>query len=84
MKTKRLSWIVLIVACVIAIALIALEQYYVVIALIIGILIMRHRELWSLIRTGKLPPVDERVRENTGPFLSPFMMFTTVRTRKDG
>ena len=66
MKTKRLLWIVLIVALVITIALIALEQYYVATALIVGTLIMRHRELWSLFSKGKLPPVDERVRENTG------------------
>ena len=66
MKTKRLLWLVLIVALIITIALIALEQYYVAVALIMGTLIMRHREIWSLIRTRKLPPVDERVRENTG------------------
>jgi hypothetical protein len=66
MKTKKLFWTVLIVALVITIALISIEQYYVAVALIIGTLIMRHRELWSLIRTRKLPPVDERVRENTG------------------
>jgi hypothetical protein len=66
MNTKKLLWAVLIIAVVITIALIAIEQYYVAVALIIGTLIMRHRELWSLIRTRKLPPVDERVRENTG------------------
>ena len=33
-------------------------------ALIVGTLIMGHRELWSLIRRRKLPPIDERVREN--------------------
>ena len=66
MNTKKLLWAVLIIAVVITIALIAIEQYYVAVALIIGTLIMRHRELWYLIRTRKLPPVDERVRENTG------------------
>ncbi len=35
-------------------------------ALAAGALIFGYRELWSLVRTGKLPPVDERVRENIG------------------
>jgi len=65
MKTKRLFWVVSITALIVAIILISLEAYYVALALIAGTLIIGHRELWSLIRRRKPPPIDERVRENT-------------------
>jgi len=64
MKKKRVLIAVAITALVVTIILISLKAYYVAIALIVGTLIMGHRELWSLIRRRKLPPVDERVREN--------------------
>jgi len=66
MKAKRLSWAIFIAALVVFIILVFLEQYYVAVALIVGTLIMRHREIWFLITKRRLPPVDERVRENTG------------------
>jgi len=62
---KKFSWTIFILALVITIALIALEQYYVAIELVVGTVIMMHRELWSLLTKRKLPPVDERVKENT-------------------
>ena len=65
MKTKKLLLAVAITALVVAVILISLEAYYVAIALITGALIIGHRELWSLIRRKRLPPIDERVRENT-------------------
>ena len=46
--------------------LISVKAYYVAIALVIGILLVGHRELWSLLRTRKLPPFDERIQENIG------------------
>ncbi len=64
MKKKRVLIAVAITALVVTIILISLKAYYVAIALVAGTLIMGHRELWSLIRRRKLPPVDERVREN--------------------
>jgi len=64
MKTKRLLLAISITALVVAVILISLEAYYVAVALIAGTLIMGHREFWSLIRRKKLPPIDERVREN--------------------
>ncbi len=64
MKTRRLLWAVSITALIVTIILISLKAYYVVIALIAGALLIGHRELWSLIRWRKLPPIDERVREN--------------------
>lgn len=64
MKKKRVLIAISITALVVTVILISLKTYYVAIALIVGTLIMGHRELWSLIRRRKLPPVDERVREN--------------------
>ncbi len=65
MKTKRALLAISITALVVAVILISLEAYYVAIALVAGTLIIGHRELGSLLRTKKMPPVDERVRENT-------------------
>ena len=62
---KKLTWTIFIAALLITIALIAVEQYYVAVALGAGTIIMMHREIWSLITKRKLPPVDERVKENT-------------------
>jgi len=64
MKTKRLLLAFSITTLIVVAILISLEAYYVVVALVIGTLLMAHREIWSLIRRRKLPPVDERVREN--------------------
>jgi hypothetical protein len=80
MKTKRLFWAIFIAALVVTIVLIAQAQYYVAIALIVGTLIMRHRELWSLIKKRRLPPVDERVRENTGKAIRNGFIFFAVVT----
>jgi len=65
MKTKRAFLAISITALILTVILISLEAYYVAIALVAGTLIIGHRELWSLLRTKKMPPVDERVRENT-------------------
>jgi len=40
------------------------ENLYVVIALVVGILLLGHRELWSLVRHGRMPVIDERVQNN--------------------
>jgi len=80
MKTKKLFLVVLIVALVMTIVLIFLEQYYVAVALIVGTLIMRYRELWSLLKRRKLPPVDERVRENTNKAIRNGFIFFAVAT----
>ena len=65
MKTKRLFIAISVIALIMALILIFLEAYYVAVALIAGALITGHRELWSLITRKKLPPIDERIRENT-------------------
>jgi len=64
-RTQRIFLIVLIAALIVAALLISMEAYYVVVTLIAGILIIGHREFWSLLRRRKLPPLDERVRGNT-------------------
>ena len=65
MRTKRALLVVSIVALIVAITLISLRAYYVAVALLVGTLLIGYREIWSLIRRRKLPPIDERVRENT-------------------
>jgi len=65
MKGKKLILAISITALVVTIMLISLKAYYVAIALVAGALLMGHRELWSLIKRRKLPPIDERVKENT-------------------
>jgi len=64
MKTKRVFLAVSIFALILVIILIALKVYYVLIALIVGTLLLGHREIWALMRRRKLPPIDERMREN--------------------
>ena len=66
MKTKRAFLAVSITALIVAIVLISLKAYYVAVSLVVGTLLIGHRELWSLLRRKKLPPIDERVRENSG------------------
>ena len=80
MKTKRAFLAVSITALILTIILISLKAYYVVIALIVGVLIIGHRELWSLITTRKLPPVDERVRENAGKAVRNGFVFFAIAT----
>ena len=64
MKTKKAFLSLFITALVMTIILILLEVYYAAGALVIGVLIIGHRELWSLIRRRKLPPIDERVKDS--------------------
>ena len=66
MRTRKILTGVFITALVVAIALIISQSYYVGIAIIAGMLLVGYRELWSLITTRKFPPIDERIRENTG------------------
>ncbi len=44
--------------------LLSRENVYVVGALVLGFLLLVHRELWALARYGRLPVIDDRVREN--------------------
>jgi len=62
---KRVLIGISIAALVLAIILISLKAYYVLVSIIIGGFLIGHRELWSLLTTRKLPPFDERVKDNT-------------------
>jgi len=79
MKTKMVFLVFSITALIMTIILIVLEVYYAAGALIVGMLIIGHRELWSLIRRGKMPPVDERVKENINKSIrNSFIFFGVV------
>ena len=80
MKTKRVLLGVSIAALILTAVLISLRAYYVLIALIVGTLIIGHREFWSVIRRKKLPPIDERVRENVGKSVRNGFIFFAVAT----
>jgi len=66
MRTRKAFIGIFITALLVTIALISVKAYYIAIALVIGILLIGYRDLWSLLTTRKLPPFDERVRENIG------------------
>ncbi|MBA7471700.1 hypothetical protein ES707_07009 [subsurface metagenome] len=78
MKSKRAFLVVSITALIVAIILISLRAYYVAIALVMGALLLGHREFWSLIRKRKLPPIDERVRENTNKSIRNGFIFLII------
>ena len=80
MKTKRTLIAVSIIALIVTIILISLKTYYVAIALVVGILLIGHRELWSLIRRKKMPLIDERVRENTSKSIRNGFIFFAIAT----
>lgn len=64
MKT-RITLIVYSVISVLGLMLLlSRENIYIVIALILGIILLWHREIWSLIRYRHLPVMDERVQYN--------------------
>jgi hypothetical protein len=64
MKMRTALLAAFIVALVLIVLLVSLREYYVVIALTVGAVILTRRELWYLMKKRKLPPFDERVREN--------------------
>jgi len=78
MKKKRAFLAVCITALVLTIVLISLRAYYVLVAIIAGTLLIGYRELWSLIRLRKLPPVDERVMENTSKSIRNGFIFFAI------
>jgi len=64
MKTKGAFLVVSIIALILIVALVSMKEYYIAIAFAAGALVIGHREVWYLMKRRKLPPVDERVREN--------------------
>ena len=78
MKAKRAFLAVSIVALILAVILIFLRAYYVAIALLVGTLIMGYPELWSLVAGKKLPPLDERMRQNVNKSMRNGFIFFVV------
>ena len=78
MKTKRAIITVAVITLLLVVALVSLEAYYVTAALVIGALIMWHREFWSWLRRRRMPPMDERVRDNTGRAIRNGFIFFAV------
>ncbi len=79
MKTKTALITFSITALLVTIILIILEAYVIAAALAVGLLVLGHRKLWSLIMKRKLAPIDERVRENTSKSIrNSFLFFCMV------
>jgi hypothetical protein len=64
MKIKIVLGIYAAISLLGLLLLLSRENIFVVSALIIGAVLLGHRELWSLIRHGRIPVLDERVRDN--------------------
>ena len=77
---RKLLWTVLIITLVVTLLLIAVRQYYVAVALFLGIVIMGYREIWSVLTGRGLPPADERVRENTSRAIRNGFVFFAIAT----
>jgi hypothetical protein len=63
----KIRWILIVYALISVLGLMLLlsrENIYVIIALVLGFLLLGHREIWSLIRYRRLPVIDERVQHN--------------------
>ena len=64
MKGKKILMALFIAALVVAFLLIARESYYVAVSLVVGTILIGHREIWALIRRKENLPLDERIKEN--------------------
>jgi len=80
MRTKTAVIATAIAALIVTVLLISLRAYYVTITLIVGTLIIGHREIWSLIRRRRRPLIDERVRENTVKAIRNGFFFYVIAT----
>jgi len=63
----KIRWIIIsysIISILGLMLLLSRENIFVVMALLLALLLLGHRELWSLIRYRQLPVIDERVRDN--------------------
>jgi hypothetical protein len=79
LKNKKTFWVFSATALVIAIIFIALKFYTLAAVIVIGAIIAGHREIWSLIRYRKMPPNDERVKENINKSIrNSFLAFVII------
>ncbi len=64
MKMRTALLAVWVFTAILTTFLVSLREYYVAIATTAGAVILTRRELWYLAKFRKLPPFDERVRDN--------------------
>ena len=75
MKNNRSSVIFSIIILILAFFLVLIEVYYIAIALVLVLFGIWHRVIWSLLKSRKFPPVDERVHENINKSLRNSLIF---------
>jgi hypothetical protein len=63
-KWRIALWVYAVISLLGLMILLARENIFVVLAIFISVLLLGHREIWSLITRGRLPVIDERVRDN--------------------
>jgi len=78
MRNKIMLMIILIIAFIVSTILIVAEMYYIAAAIIVGLLVVGHREIWSLLKYRKLPPIDERVKGNTSKAMRNSFIFLVI------
>jgi cation transport ATPase len=78
MRTVKVFVGLAIAALVFALVLISLKAYYVLVAIVAGLLILGYRDIWSLITNRRIPPLDERLKENTGKAIRNGFIFFVV------
>ncbi len=64
MRIRKALLATVIIAIILMVSVISLQQYYVAIALGVEVLLVFRREIWHLARYRRLPPFDERFQEN--------------------
>jgi hypothetical protein len=75
LKNISSSIIFSIIILILAILLALIEVYYIAIALVLVLFGIWHRVIWSLLKSRKFPPVDERVHENINKSLRNSLIF---------
>jgi hypothetical protein len=78
MKIRTVLLAISISALIVSIVLISVKAYYVAIALIAGVLLFGHRELWFLLKNRSLPPFDERIHDNIAKAVRNAFIFTII------
>ena len=78
MKEKLMFILYSVIALIVTIILFVTGNNYIAAAIIVGLLIVGHREIWSLLRYRKLPPIDERIRENTNKAMRNSFIFLII------
>lgn len=64
MKARYFLIAYAVISILVLLLLLSRENLYVVGGLVLGALLLGHREIWSLIRRRRMPVIDERVKEN--------------------